>query len=298
LTGSGGAAHRAGRKKRGRGAGRRRKNSRRLRGEAQVQEPAFVACSSEAGRRGGRGWGRTWGVDNSRIFAMNKGVTRAFHGGDRMQSPPRVLSLWNRAWFRGRCAKTVANFVKLVGVRFLRGDGLGFPPGDRRFHWAQGGCPNNPRRCGAAAPENRWPRFTRLDCEINSAKAPGPGSFVDGPNCVKTPAVGQFFLCHDAQPHLDGGFTPFRSGSPDCGRGVAWRSRKGPPKINKGDDSGLTCWPWPGGCQSESLFHQASGRNPPGAGATGGLALPAVPQRAPLGSKVALGWTAALAVRG
>lgn len=102
---------------------------------------------------------------------------------------------------------TVANFVKLVESGFY--DGLSFHRVIRSF-MAQGGCPNT--RPGASGiPGTGGPGYT-INCEINSRKhLPGTLSMA---HAGKNTGGSQFFLVHEAQPHLDGVHTVFGT-SPD-----------------------------------------------------------------------------------
>ena len=97
---------------------------------------------------------------------------------------------------------TVANFVKLVESGFY--DGLSFHRVIRSF-MAQGGCPNT--RPGASGiPGTGGPGYT-INCEINSRKhLPGTLSMA---HAGKNTGGSQFFLVHEAQPHLDGVHTVF-----------------------------------------------------------------------------------------
>ncbi len=97
---------------------------------------------------------------------------------------------------------TVANFVKLAREGFY--DGLAFHRVIDGF-MAQGGCPNS-REGAKGMPGTGGPGYT-IDCEINSRKhAPGILSMAHaGPNTGGS----QFFIVHEAQPHLDGVHTVF-----------------------------------------------------------------------------------------
>ena len=100
--------------------------------------------------------------------------------------------------------KTVSNFEKLVKEGFY--DGLSFHRVIPGF-MAQGGCPNT--RTGAkGVPGTGGPGYT-IDCEINSNKhLPGSLSMA---HAGKNTGGSQFFLVHEAQPHLDGVHTVFGS---------------------------------------------------------------------------------------
>ncbi|MCP9850093.1 peptidylprolyl isomerase [Cyanobium sp. Morenito 9A2] len=97
---------------------------------------------------------------------------------------------------------TVANFVKLAQDGFY--DGLAFHRVIGGF-MAQGGCPNT--RAGAkGAPGTGGPGYT-IPCEINSRKH--QAGTLSMAHAGKNTGGSQFFLCHDAQPHLDGVHTVF-----------------------------------------------------------------------------------------
>ncbi len=97
---------------------------------------------------------------------------------------------------------TVANFVKLINEGFY--DGLSFHRVINGF-MAQGGCPNS--RDGASGmPGTGGPGYT-INCEINSNKHL-PGS-ISMAHAGKNTGGSQFFLVHEAQPHLDGVHTVF-----------------------------------------------------------------------------------------
>jgi peptidyl-prolyl cis-trans isomerase B (cyclophilin B) len=97
---------------------------------------------------------------------------------------------------------TVANFVKLAESGFY--DGLAFHRVIGGF-MAQGGCPNT--RAGAAGmPGTGGPGYT-IPCEINSRKH--QAGTLSMAHAGKNTGGSQFFLCHGAQPHLDGVHTVF-----------------------------------------------------------------------------------------
>ncbi|WP_094553938.1 peptidylprolyl isomerase [Synechococcus sp. 1G10] len=101
---------------------------------------------------------------------------------------------------------TVANFVKLAESGFY--DGLAFHRVIDGF-MAQGGCPNT--RAGASGmPGTGGPGYM-IPCEINSRKHLA-GTFSMA-HAGKNTGGSQFFLCHDAQPHLDGVHTVFGQAS-------------------------------------------------------------------------------------
>ena len=97
---------------------------------------------------------------------------------------------------------TVANFVKLAREGFY--DGLAFHRVIDGF-MAQGGCPNS-REGSKGMPGTGGPGYT-INCEINSKKhAPGILSMA---HAGKNTGGSQFFIVHEAQPHLDGVHTVF-----------------------------------------------------------------------------------------
>ena len=90
---------------------------------------------------------------------------------------------------------TVANFVKLAKDGFY--DGLNFHRVIPNF-MIQGGCPHG---TGTGGPGYK------IDCEINSNKhLAGSLSMA---HAGKNTGGSQFFICHEAQPHLDGIHTVF-----------------------------------------------------------------------------------------
>ena len=91
---------------------------------------------------------------------------------------------------------TVANFVKLAKEGFY--DGLAFHRVIDGF-MAQGGCPNS-REGSRGMPGTGGPGYM-IDCEINSKKhVPGALSMA---HAGKNTGGSQFFIVHEAQPHLD-----------------------------------------------------------------------------------------------
>ena len=97
---------------------------------------------------------------------------------------------------------TVANFVKLANEGFY--DGLSFHRVIDGF-MAQGGCPNT--RAGAKGMAGTGGPGYTIDCEINSRKHQA-GS-LSMAHAGRNTGGSQFFLCHGAQPHLDGVHTVF-----------------------------------------------------------------------------------------
>lgn len=124
--------------------------------------------------------------------------------------------------FEADAPGTVANFVKLAESGFY--DGLAFHRVIDGF-MAQGGCPNS-REGASGMAGTGGPGYT-IPCEINANKhQAGSLSMAHaGPNTGGS----QFFICHGAQPHLDGVHTVFgHTGNMD----VVLAIRKGT-KINK-----------------------------------------------------------------
>ncbi len=97
---------------------------------------------------------------------------------------------------------TVANFVKLAVAGFY--DGLAFHRVIEGF-MAQGGCPNT--RAGASGAAGTGGPGYMIPCEINSRKH--QAGTLSMAHAGKNTGGSQFFLCHDAQPHLDGVHTVF-----------------------------------------------------------------------------------------
>ena len=124
--------------------------------------------------------------------------------------------------FEADAPGTVANFVKLAESGYY--DGLGFHRVIEGF-MAQGGCPNS-REGARGMAGTGGPGYT-IDCEINSHKHQA-GS-LSMAHAGKYTGGSQFFLCHEAQPHLDGVHTVFgQTGNLD----VVLAIKKGT-KINK-----------------------------------------------------------------
>ena len=104
--------------------------------------------------------------------------------------------------FDADAPNTVANFVKLAKDGFY--DGLAFHRVIDGF-MAQGGCPNS-REGAKGMAGTGGPGYT-IDCEINSQKhQAGPLSMA---HAGRNTGGSQFFICHEAQPHLDGVHTVF-----------------------------------------------------------------------------------------
>ncbi len=104
--------------------------------------------------------------------------------------------------FENDAPNTVANFVKLINEGFY--NGLTFHRVINGF-MAQGGCPNS-RKGSSGMPGTGGPGYN-IDCEINKNKhLPGSLSMA---HAGKNTGGSQFFIVHQAQPHLDGVHTVF-----------------------------------------------------------------------------------------
>ena len=101
----------------------------------------------------------------------------------------------NLELFDADAPNTVANFVKLSKDGFY--DDLNFHRVIPNF-MVQGGCPHGTGTGG--------PGYT-INCEINSNKHQA-GS-LSMAHAGKNTGGSQFFICHEAQPHLDGIHTVF-----------------------------------------------------------------------------------------
>ncbi|EDX85076.1 peptidyl-prolyl cis-trans isomerase, cyclophilin-type, putative [Synechococcus sp. PCC 7335] len=101
----------------------------------------------------------------------------------------------NLELFEQDAPNTVANFVKLSKDGFY--DGLNFHRVIPNF-MIQGGCPNG---TGTGGPGYK------IDCEINPNKHEA-GS-LSMAHAGKNTGGSQFFICHEAQGHLDGIHTVF-----------------------------------------------------------------------------------------
>ena len=104
--------------------------------------------------------------------------------------------------FDNDAPNTVANFVKLAKEGFY--DGLAFHRVIPGF-MAQGGCPHS-REGARGMAGTGGPGYT-INCEINSRKH-GPGA-LSMAHAGKNTGGSQFFIVHEAQPHLDGVHTVF-----------------------------------------------------------------------------------------
>jgi len=104
--------------------------------------------------------------------------------------------------FDADAPKTVANFVKLAKDGFY--DGLAFHRVIPGF-MAQGGCPNS--REGSRGMAGTGGPGYQIDCEINANKH--KAGTLSMAHAGKNTGGSQFFLCHEAQPHLDGVHTVF-----------------------------------------------------------------------------------------
>ena len=97
---------------------------------------------------------------------------------------------------------TVANFVKLVMKGFY--DGLAFHRVIPGF-MAQGGCPNS--REGEKGVAGTGGPGYKINCEINSQKH--KRGTIAMAHAGRNTGGSQFYICHEAQPHLDGVHTVF-----------------------------------------------------------------------------------------
>ena len=104
--------------------------------------------------------------------------------------------------FETDAPKTVANFVKLAKDGFY--DGLAFHRVIPGF-MAQGGCPNS--RDGARGMAGTGGPGYQIDCEINGQKHQS-GTLAMA-HAGRNTGGSQFYICHEAQPHLDGVHTVF-----------------------------------------------------------------------------------------
>lgn len=108
--------------------------------------------------------------------------------------------------FETEAPGTVENFVKLAESGFY--DGLSFHRVIDGF-MAQGGCPNSRDGAGGMAGTG-GPGYT-INCETDpkkNSKKHQAGS-LSMAHAGKNTGGSQFFLCHGAQPHLDGVHTVF-----------------------------------------------------------------------------------------
>jgi peptidyl-prolyl cis-trans isomerase B (cyclophilin B) len=92
--------------------------------------------------------------------------------------------------------------VKLAKDGFY--DGLAFHRVIDGF-MAQGGCPNS-REGAKGMAGTGGPGYT-IDCEINSQKH--QAGTLSMAHAGRNTGGSQFFICHEAQPHLDGVHTVF-----------------------------------------------------------------------------------------
>jgi peptidyl-prolyl cis-trans isomerase B (cyclophilin B) len=108
----------------------------------------------------------------------------------------------NLTLFEADAPGTVANFVKLANDGFY--DGLAFHRVIKGF-MAQGGCPNS-REGSRGMAGTGGPGYT-IPCEIN------PNQHKAGTLAMahagRNTGGSQFYICLEAQPHLDGQHTVF-----------------------------------------------------------------------------------------
>lgn len=97
---------------------------------------------------------------------------------------------------------TVKNFADLANKGFY--DGLAFHRVIPNF-MIQGGCPNS-REGAPGMPGTGGPGY-KINCEINPNKHEA-GS-LSMAHAGRNTGGSQFFICHSAQPHLDGVHTVF-----------------------------------------------------------------------------------------
>lgn len=99
--------------------------------------------------------------------------------------------------FNEETPNTVANFATLANDGFY--NGLNFHRVIDGF-MAQGGCPDG---TGAGGPE--W----AIECETNADKQVHKKGSLSMAHAGKDTGGSQFFICFEAQPHLNGGHTVF-----------------------------------------------------------------------------------------
>ncbi|WP_027964507.1 peptidylprolyl isomerase [Halalkalibacillus halophilus] len=114
-------------------------------------------------------------------------ATIAFENGEKLE-----IELFEEA-----APKTVANFTKLANENFY--DGLTFHRVIPGFV-IQGGCPNGIGNGG--------PGYT-IPCETEGNPHKHQRGTLSMAHAGKDTGGSQFFVCHDAQPHLDGRHTVF-----------------------------------------------------------------------------------------
>ena len=108
----------------------------------------------------------------------------------------------NIEFFSDDAPNTVKNFTDLISDGFY--DGLAFHRVIPGF-MAQGGCPNT--RSGAKGmPGTGGPGY-QINCEINGQKHQA-GTLAMA-HAGKNTGGSQFYICYEAQPHLDGVHTVF-----------------------------------------------------------------------------------------
>lgn len=106
--------------------------------------------------------------------------------------------------FEDATPNTVENFISLAEDGFY--DGL-------RFHrvledfMIQGGCPNSAEKGNPKAGQG-GPGYT-IDCETDAPKQKHERGSLSMAHAGKDTGGSQFFICHEAQPHLDGKHTVF-----------------------------------------------------------------------------------------
>ncbi|WP_188206060.1 peptidylprolyl isomerase [Alkalibacillus aidingensis] len=115
--------------------------------------------------------------------------------------------------FEEDAPNTVENFVKLAKDQFY--DGLTFHRVIPGFV-IQGGCPNGTGTGG--------PGYT-IKCETEGNPNKHERGSLSMAHAGKDTGGSQFFICHEAQPHLDGGHTVF--GKVESGMDVVNRVQPG-----------------------------------------------------------------------
>lgn len=119
----------------------------------------------------------------------------------RMETEKGTITL---ELFEDATPNTVENFVSLAEDGFY--DGL-------RFHrviddfMIQGGCPHSEQK-GNSKAGSGGPGYT-IDCETDAPKQTHERGSLSMAHRGKDTGGSQFFICHSAQPHLDGKHTVF-----------------------------------------------------------------------------------------
>lgn len=106
--------------------------------------------------------------------------------------------------FADATPNTVENFVSLANDGFY--DGLHFHRVIEDF-MIQGGCPHSKEK-GSKKAGSGGPGYT-IDCETDAPKQTHKRGSLSMAHRGPNTGGSQFFLCHSAQPHLDGKHTVF-----------------------------------------------------------------------------------------